>query len=650
MDCWVRYAFGLDGIGTVEKESMRQLAMSGGPYTDADRLALLDYCQTDVDALARLLLAMLPKIDVPRALFRGRYTAAAARMEWNGVPLDVEALARLRGNWDAIKGELVTEIDSKFGIYEPADRRTIDPKTRRGAALLQTAAHWGIDPHDLATAVDKVWNRRRELTARKVEAVQAARLATGLTAGRIKQWENAGQNHTTWPHFDVIGLELAAQWPELDIGRGGDREAPDEDDPAAKLWKLLRDHAPAPLPRHHPEILREAAELVSDAGPAPTHRGPMRFSAARFAAFLTRTGIAWPKLPSGALALDDDTFREMAKAYPAEIGPLRELRHALGQLRLNELALGGDGRNRVLLSVFGSKTGRNQPSNTRFVFGPSCWLRSLIKPAPGRAIGYVDWSQQELAIAAALSQDPKMLGAYVSGDFYLTFAKMAGAVPSHATKKTHPHERDQFKTVALGVLYGLSGEGLARKLSLPSRVGLELLRLHQKTFTTFWEWSNAVETQAMLKGLLQTNFGWTLHVGPDANPRSIRNFPMQGNGAEMMRLACCLATERGIQVCAPIHDALLVEGPSDGIEAVVTTTRRAMAEASELVLPGFPLRTDAKIVRYPDRYVDERGRQMWNTVSRLLDALDTPCTGAETLEDYPPHGCGHTPSTGAYPA
>ena len=44
-----------------------------------------------------------------------------------------------------------------------------------------------------------------------------------------------------------------------------------------------------------------------------------------------------------------------------------------------------------------------------------------------------------------------------------------------------------------------------------------------------------------------------------------------------------------------------------------------MREASELVLPGFPLRTDAKIVRYPDRYMDKRGKEMWQTVCALVE-------------------------------
>jgi hypothetical protein len=425
-----------------------------------------------------------------------------------------------------------------------------------------------------------------------------------------------------------VSRELAGRFPELGIGRGYDADAPEQDDTAGRLWERLRQPTAPPPPRHDPSLLRSAAELVAVGGPeAPA--GPMRFSAARWADYLARRGIPWPRLESGALALDDDTFREMARAYPEEVGPIRELRHTLSQLRLQELAVGPDGRNRCLLSAFASRTGRNQPSNSKFIFGPSAWLRSLIRPGPGMALAYVDWSQQELGIAAALSGDRRMQDAYVSGDFYLTFAKQADAVPPEATKQSHAAVRDQFKTVALGVLYGLSAEGLARKLGVPPCRGRELLRMHQETFRQFWRWSDAIQDEAMLTGRLRTVFGWAVHVGADANPRSLRNFPMQAHGAEMLRLACCLATERGIGVCCPVHDALLVEGPAAEIEDVVTRTQRAMREASELVLPGFPLRTDAKVVRHPDRYSDERGRRMWDTVWALLNAAAREGTCSE---------------------
>src|SRR5262249_18271667 len=160
------------------------------------------------------------------------------------------------------------------------------------------------------------------------------------------------------------------------------------------------------------------------------------FKAERFAHWLAEKNIPWPLLESGRLDLSDDTFRQQARAHPL-VSPLRELRSALADLRLNDLAVGGDGRNRTLLSPFRSRTGRNQPSNTRSIFGPSVWQRGLIKPPPGYGIAYVDWSQQEFGIAAAQSGDAAMQSAYRSGDPYLAVAKEAGAVPPDATKATH---------------------------------------------------------------------------------------------------------------------------------------------------------------------------------------------------------------------
>ena len=57
---------GLDGIDSAEKDDMRQLVLRGDPWSNDERSAILNYCQTDVDSLARLLPAMLPKIDLPR--------------------------------------------------------------------------------------------------------------------------------------------------------------------------------------------------------------------------------------------------------------------------------------------------------------------------------------------------------------------------------------------------------------------------------------------------------------------------------------------------------------------------------------------------------------------------------------------------------
>ena len=317
----------------------------------------------------------------------------------------------------------------------------------------------------------------------------------------------------------------------------------------------------------------------------------------------------------------------MARRHP-DIALIRELNYSLNFLHLGDLSVDPDGRNRCRLRPFSSKTGRNQLSSTEFIFGPATWLRGLIKPEPGRALAYVDWSQQEFGIAAALSGDSAMIDAYQSGDPYLKFGQQAGQIPPGATKETHGPTRELFKTCVLGVQYGMGEKSLASRIGGPDAQARILLQLHRYTYPKFWEWSEGVEHHAFFRGWLKTVFGWRIQVGMDANPRSIRNFPCQANGAEILRLACCLATERGLSIVAPIHDALLVEGPSDSIDDVVDLVQEAMAEASAVVLSGFRLRSEAKVVRWPDRYMDDRGRAFWARVFALLPPSD-PCGIAE---------------------
>ena len=195
--------------------------------------------------------------------------------------------------------------------------------------------------------------------------------------------------------------------------------------------------------------------------------------------------------------------------------------------------------------------------------------------------------------------------------------------PKNATKSSHADARQLFKQCVLGIQYGMEAKTLAFRIGQPEIVARELLRAHRETYKAFWKWSDAAVDYAMLGHALHTVFGWPIRVGEKSNPRSLRNFPMQANAAEMLRLACCLAIERGIEVCAPVHDAILICAPIDRIDDDVIAMRAAMAEASRVVLSGFEIRTDAHIVRYPDRYMDNRGTVMWGRAMRLLEQFET---------------------------
>ncbi|MDC0130493.1 DNA polymerase [Planktomarina temperata] len=462
--------YGLKQFIPEEKDSMRDLILSGGPWSEAQRSAILDYCQQDVIALGPLLDAMLKRapwseLQFNQALLRGRYMKAVGAMQHRGIPIDLGMLDKLDANWEKIKLNLIENVDAQYGVY-----------------------------------VD----------------------------GRFKE--------------------------------------------------------------------------------------------ALFQSYLAREGIPWPRLDSGRLALDRNTFSNMSKRYPT-VQPLHELRKTLGEFKLNNLAVGRDGRNRTLLSPLAAKTGRNQPSTTKFIFGPAKWIRGVIKPTEGSALAYCDWSSQEIAIAAALSDDNLLWAAYESGDPYIAFAIQAGLVPPGATKDTHKGIRNRCKSVVLGTNYGMSAYGVAQAAKIHELEAKALLQKHRETYRKFWAWAENNKDRGLLGLKLETCFGWPIQVTTgDVKANTFLNWPMQAHGAEMMRVASILATERGIKLCAPIHDALLIEAPVDKIDSEVVRLKECMSEASEAVLgEGKICRVDADIVRHPDRYMDEHGQQMWDQIMGLMD-------------------------------
>jgi hypothetical protein len=349
-----------------------------------------------------------------------------------------------------------------------------------------------------------------------------------------------------------------------------------------------------------------------------------------FEAMLDRLGWGWPKHGrSGRYDLSSDTFREMVCIYP-KVQRLRELLDELARMRLFKLTIGADGRNRTMLSAYRAATSRFQPSNSKSIWGGSMWLRGFIRPPEGHGVAYPDLSQAEIGIAAALSGDRNMMRAYYADtDPYMDLAIQAGLAPAGATKKTHPVPRNACKRTMLGIGYGMGEDSLTDYLGTgpdgkpyTRLFARSMLQTHKRTFSRFWEWTQDNILTAQARGCMSTRMGWTMNVrgdpddGDRVNVRTLQNFPMQSNCAEILRLATCLGTENGIEVCAPVHDAVLLCAPLDRLDEDVAKMQSYFREASRAILPGdFEFKSDAKIVRWPDRYMDEdRGAGMWNTV------------------------------------
>ena len=347
------------------------------------------------------------------------------------------------------------------------------------------------------------------------------------------------------------------------------------------------------------------------------------FKQAKFECWVAAQALPWPQTDNGKLKIDEATFRQMSKSH-TEVAPLHELRVTLAQMRSLNLHVGADGRNRTLLSPFAAKTSRNQPSTTKFIFGNSAWLRSLIKPEKGFGLAYADFSSQEIAVAAALSGDQRMWQAYVSGDPYMAFAIQAGLAPTGATKASHKEVRNRCKQIVLGVGYGMGAEAIAIGAGIHKVEANGLLNSHKMIYHVFWKWAEANQMLALIGEPLVTPLGWKLQLrnDPDPNDRSLLNWPMQSTGADIMRLAACMLTEAGIEVCCPIHDAFLVRFPLAKEIEVIAKTTKLMVDASEIVMGlGHACRVDADIVRYPNRYMDERGEVMFSKVMNLLNTL-----------------------------
>jgi DNA polymerase I-like protein with 3'-5' exonuclease and polymerase domains len=460
--------YGLSSMGSDRKDSMRDRILQGPPYSQHERDQILEYCAADVDGTVQLFEKMLPSIQIPYALMRGEFSANCARIEYAGIPIDMDIFNLLNDNWHDIQLHLIREVDKDFKIYE----------------------------------------------------------------GTV-------------------------------------------------------------------------------------------FKERNFLKYLIKNNIPWPRTRTGKPRTDGDTFKEMSQTYP-QLTPLKELKHTTGQIKLKKLQVGNDGRNRTLLSPFGTITGRCAPSTAKYVFGPAKWMRSLIKPGPDMALAYLDWSQQEYAIAAALSDDKQMQESYQSGDPYLTFAKLAKAVPQDATKESHPKERSLYKACVLAIAYGMGPKAFAHRINKPESVARRLLRQHKQAYPTFWKWSDQVVTYASTRGTLETVLGWRYQwpfnkrPGQEPNPRQLRNWPMQSNGAEMLRIAVHEILTKGVSIVALVHDAIMIEAPIKDIDNAVEICKKSMLRASRMLLNGFTVGVDAEIVKYPDRYIDEHGKHMWNIVMEIL--------------------------------
>jgi hypothetical protein len=361
----------------------------------------------------------------------------------------------------------------------------------------------------------------------------------------------------------------------------------------------------------------------------------IHFRRDRMTALIEESGLAamWPRTDGGRMyRLDKKTLRRMSGLHE-DFELLPKLREFLGKISPFDFAIGADCRARCSLFPLSTKTGRNAPRG--FIFAADKGLRGFIKPGPGQAVAYLDWERQEIAVAGYLSGDEALLRLAKVQDPYLHLGVTFGLMPPWATKDTHPELRQRMKGIVLGLLYGMAPKTVAHSLELPEAWGFGIWQRHRTEYWRYWQWANGQADCAAARLPLRTPFGHALHfdtdigvgaeIAVDFNAGTARNFGVQGTSAEIMRVAAILSTEDNIAVCAPVHDAFLIEAPIAEIEATIVRMKAHMARAVEIVLgEGRSIAVDHKVACYPDSCRWEK--------SELFDVILAEIAAAEDGE------------------
>ena len=292
-----------------------------------------------------------------------------------------------------------------------------------------------------------------------------------------------------------------------------------------------------------------------------------------------------------ASADDKEVLEPMSLLYAEELPVIEQYRQLRKFMTLAKsefkFPVGSDGRNRSSLRPFEARSSRSQPKTSENIPNATKAMRSLLAPHEGEVLLHRDWSNAEYGIAAALARDNKRWDHYLHRDAYLVKAADFGFCDYTATKETHRALRNKFKPVVLAGQYGQTPEGLAKALGISVPQAKAYQYREARLYPRYQEWLATNAENRAFDGFVETQCGWKLWMPKHPTAHDIRtamNLPMQGNCAEIMRLGCCLATERGLDVGASVHDALFYTAPQDSWEDVDAVMKQCMDEACETIL------------------------------------------------------------------
>jgi DNA polymerase-1 len=231
-------------------------------------------------------------------------------------------------------------------------------------------------------------------------------------------------------------------------------------------------------------------------------------------------------------------------------------------------------------------------------------IREAFVAPKDRVIVSLDYSQIELRILAHVADIPALKQAFKDGiDIHaMTAAEMFG-VP---VEGMDPMIRRQAKAINFGVIYGISGFGLARNLRIPRAEAQGFIDRYFERFPGIREYMDATVQFAKDNGYVQTLFGRKIHTpeinakGPAAGfaKRAAINAPIQGTAADIIRRAMIRMPQAIADIDAKmllqVHDELLFEVATDAVDPLIKAARDIMeGAAAPAIHLSVPITVDA---------------------------------------------------------
>ena len=269
------------------------------------------------------------------------------------------------------------------------------------------------------------------------------------------------------------------------------------------------------------------------------------------------------------------------------------------------------GRVHTSYSIAGANTGRLASTDPNLQNIPvrsdeGRKIREAFVAGPGMSLVSLDYSQIELRILAHVADIAALKQAFRDGiDIHAMTASEMFGVP---VEGMDPMIRRQAKAINFGVIYGISGFGLARNLRIPRAEAQGFIDRYFERFPGIRQYMDDTIAFAKENGYVQTLFGRKIHTpeinakGPGAGfaKRAAINAPIQGAAADIIRRAMVrmpdAIAELPARMLLQVHDELIFEVESGAAEELISVARRIMAGADEPVVKlAVPLVVDAGV-------------------------------------------------------